>query len=123
MNYLTNYYKNLSEQLQARVKYLQKLLSEGSGGLAKDEMGPPKMLNYDRLSDDELEERKKLLLVARELEKKLPNTGTPGPNRDRIVEISDRAFQKGRGRTHVDPRVADFYNRLAYEDMGKPKLV
>ncbi len=28
MNYLTNYYKNLSEQLQERVNYLQKLLNE-----------------------------------------------------------------------------------------------
>jgi len=28
MNYLTNYYKNLSEQLQERVNYLNKLLSE-----------------------------------------------------------------------------------------------
>lgn len=31
MNYLTNYYKNLSEQLQERVNYLQKLLKEESG--------------------------------------------------------------------------------------------
>ncbi len=28
MNYLTNYYKNLSEQLQQRVNHLQKLLKE-----------------------------------------------------------------------------------------------
>jgi hypothetical protein len=30
MNYLTNYYKNLSEQLQERVNHLQKLLNEES---------------------------------------------------------------------------------------------
>jgi hypothetical protein len=29
MNYLTNYYKNLSEQLQDRVNHLEKLLKEG----------------------------------------------------------------------------------------------
>ena len=28
MNYLTNYYKNLSEQLQAKVNYLQNLIEE-----------------------------------------------------------------------------------------------
>ena len=30
MNYLTNYYKNLSEQLQEKVNYLEKMLKEGS---------------------------------------------------------------------------------------------
>jgi len=29
MNYLTNYYKNLSEQLQEKINYLEKLLNEG----------------------------------------------------------------------------------------------
>jgi hypothetical protein len=28
MNYLTNYYKNLSEQLQAKVNHLQSLMEE-----------------------------------------------------------------------------------------------
>lgn len=32
MNYLTNYYKNLSEQLQERVNHLQKQLNESRGG-------------------------------------------------------------------------------------------
>jgi hypothetical protein len=30
MNYLTNYYKNLSEQLKAKVQYLEKILNEES---------------------------------------------------------------------------------------------
>ena len=32
MNYLTNYYKNLSEQLQARVNHLQQILNEAYPG-------------------------------------------------------------------------------------------
>lgn len=34
MNYLTNYYKNLSEQLQDRLNYLQKLLNENAEGIS-----------------------------------------------------------------------------------------
>jgi hypothetical protein len=33
MNYLTNYYKNLSEQLQEQVNYLEKLLEAYPGGM------------------------------------------------------------------------------------------
>lgn len=31
MNYLTNYYKNLSEQLQTRINHLQKIINEEQG--------------------------------------------------------------------------------------------
>jgi len=39
MNYLTNYYKNLSEQLQERVNHLQKLL-EANNRIRYDDEGP-----------------------------------------------------------------------------------
>jgi hypothetical protein len=49
MDYLTNYYKNLCEQLQERVNYLQNLLKEegieatylGSCNLESKEIGKP----------------------------------------------------------------------------------
>ena len=46
MNYLTNYYKNLSEQLQARVNHLQKLIE------AKNEISANKFSIIDKISGD-----------------------------------------------------------------------
>jgi hypothetical protein len=39
MDYLTNYYKNLSEQLQAKVNHLQRYLAEELGAESQETMG------------------------------------------------------------------------------------
>jgi hypothetical protein len=41
MNYLTNYYKNLSEQLQEKVNHLQKLLEANNHPIRYDDEGFP----------------------------------------------------------------------------------
>ena len=46
MNYLTNYYKNLSEQLQARVNHLQKLIE------AKNEIAATKFSIINKIGGD-----------------------------------------------------------------------
>ena len=53
MNYLTNYYKNLSEQLQEKLNHLQKLLNESSasyyGGSGDQRTKPKHGSPYDNM--------------------------------------------------------------------------
>jgi hypothetical protein len=48
MDYLTQYYKNLAEQLQAKANYLQNLLNETSSGYPGDKVTPVKFSREER---------------------------------------------------------------------------
>lgn len=62
MNYLTNYYKNLCEQLQAKVNNLQNILNEASEEETNDnkkesmKFGEGKIVSSDKEATDSTEE-------------------------------------------------------------------
>ena len=62
MNYLTNYYRNLSEQLQERVNYLQFLLNEALEEETDDnkkesmKFGEGEIISSDKKTSDSTEE-------------------------------------------------------------------
>ncbi len=61
MNYLTLYYKNLSEQLQAKVNHLQKLVE--AGDLTPD--------NFDGEDEDTTGDTEEVVTGQREIQQKL----------------------------------------------------